>query len=342
MQLQRQSNFELLRLVSMLLVLGFHVGHVALGSPRTDELLNNPVNACTRIFWEQACAVCVNLFVLISGWFGIHPNRKKLVSLLFQVFFLSALITLAAPFFGIEVRVKHIIRTLIVGCDYWFVISYLTLFLFAPILNQFIERSEKRQVERFLAVFLIISSFYSFFFCDIGHFSYGFSPLWFIGLYVLARYIRLWPSKLFSLSPIVDFLLYIVSTVASTLLSIVQIRYEITPVWIGAGVSYNNPFVLIASVFFFLAFSKLSFHSRLINWFAPGAFAIYLIHCHSLVFSSFLNEATVLYNNFSGVHYFIAVVSFIVLVALTCTIVDKIRVLIWNWLSTRFSFTNKS
>lgn len=333
MSARRESNFELLRLISMLLVLGFHVGHIAIGSPRTDDLFGNPINACARIFGEQACAVCVNLFVFISGWFGINPTRKKLASLLFQVFFLSALITLAAPFFGIEVRAKHIIRVLIIGCDYWFVISYLVLFLFAPLLNKFIEQAEKRKVEQFLVAFFIIASFYSFFFNDIGHFSYGFSPLWFMGLYILARYIRLWPCKLFTLPPVADILIYLVCTFASSLLSIVQIRFEITPVWMGAGISYNNPLVVIASVFFFLAFSKLSFHSRVINWFAPGAFAIYIIHCHPLVFPSFLSEAAIIYNKYSGINYCITIIAFIILVALICTLVDKLRALIWNILS---------
>lgn len=120
----------------MMLVLGCHVNYMAIGSPESSELLGNSVNACARIFWEQACVICVNLFVFISGWFGINPTLKKLATLLFQVFFLSALITLAAPLFGIEVGANHILRTLIVGCDFWFVISYLVLFLFAPYFEQ--------------------------------------------------------------------------------------------------------------------------------------------------------------------------------------------------------------
>lgn len=200
-------------------------------------------------------------------------------------------------------------------------------------MNRFIELAGKRQVEQFLVAFFILSTIYGFFLNDIGHFSYGYSGLWFMGVYVLARYIRLWPCKLFSLSPVSDILIYLVCTLASTLLSIVQIRFEITPVWMGAGVSYNNPFVVIASVFFFLAFSKLTFHSRVINWLAPSAFAIYLMHCHPLVFPSFLRESAMIYNKFSGTHYYMAILSFIILVALTCTLVDRIRALIWDRLA---------
>lgn len=333
MSAQRESNFELLRIISMMLVLGCHVNYMSIGMPDSSELLRNPVNAFIRIFWEQACAVCVNIFVLISGWFGIKPTSKKMASLLFQVFFLSALITLAAPFFSIEVGAKHILRTFIIGCDYWFVISYLVLFIFAPLLNQFVEQAEKKQIEQFLVAFFIISTLYGFFLNDIGHFAYGYSAISFIGLYILARYIRMWPRKLLTLPPVAGILIYLGCTLASSLLSIVQIRFKITPVWMGASMSYNNPLVVIASVFFFLSFSKLSFHSRVINWLAPGAFAIYIIHCHPLVFPSFLSEAAIIYNKYSGINYCMTIIAFIILVALICTLVDKLRALIWNILS---------
>ena len=40
-----------------------------------------------KAYAEQLCIICVNVFVLISGWFGIRPCVKGVLSLLFQVYF---------------------------------------------------------------------------------------------------------------------------------------------------------------------------------------------------------------------------------------------------------------
>ena len=40
-----------------------------------------------RMLFESLAIVCVNVFVLISGWFGIRPKWKSVTNFLFQVFF---------------------------------------------------------------------------------------------------------------------------------------------------------------------------------------------------------------------------------------------------------------
>lgn len=83
----RQSNLELLRIVAMFLVLVVHADYFALGAPTLADVTDMPLPSFVRIFIESLSIVCVNVFILISGWFGIRPKFKSITNFLFQCLF---------------------------------------------------------------------------------------------------------------------------------------------------------------------------------------------------------------------------------------------------------------
>ena len=91
----RQSNLELLRIVARLVVLVVHADFLAFGKPDIAQIGSNPC-ASWLSYWVEAFAiVCVDLFVLLSGYFGIVWRFKSLGAYLFQVLFFAAGICLA-------------------------------------------------------------------------------------------------------------------------------------------------------------------------------------------------------------------------------------------------------
>lgn len=324
----RNSSIELCRLIAMLMILILHADYVALkGAPEWQAFLSEPLSSFFRVFFEQASIIGVNVFVLISGWFGITTKREKICSLLFQVFFLSCLICFTAPLWGEHVTLRHIVKTLLVGSEYWFVVAYLILCIFAPILNRFIESSSQKNVLYFLLAFYFISTLYGFFAKDIAHFSGGYSAISFMGLYVLARYIRIYSGRFFRLSKAFDCGIYLICTLLGTAISIVQIKYN--SVFLGET-NYNNPIIIIASVYFFLFFTKNAFHSRIINYLGSSAFAIYLIHNHPFIFDHYCEIAQDIYVKFSGLSYLCIMLLFMIGLSLSCIFIDKIRHFFWS------------
>ena len=85
----RLSNIELLRIVSMFCVLIVHADYGALGWPDQSELFSNTNYTIIRTIIESLAIVAVNVFVLISGWFGIKFKWNSLLKLLFQCAFFS-------------------------------------------------------------------------------------------------------------------------------------------------------------------------------------------------------------------------------------------------------------
>lgn len=66
---QRHSGIELLRIVSMFLVLLLHSLYYSLGRPTAEDYVNSGVEMVLRTEFEAISLVCVNVFVMISGWF---------------------------------------------------------------------------------------------------------------------------------------------------------------------------------------------------------------------------------------------------------------------------------
>ena len=150
---QRKSNIELLRIFAMLLVLMLHANYYALGGV---EIIND-ITSFLKVLSEQLCVIAVNVFVLISGWFGIKPSLKGGISILFQVYFYHLLICVILMCFGREVPLSQFLVGLYFGKPYWFVIAYLILYALAPILNIFIENaSAKLQISVLFILFRIL------------------------------------------------------------------------------------------------------------------------------------------------------------------------------------------
>ena len=73
----------------MLFVLILHANYLAIHAPLPTDFRMHPESTILRCIIEALTIVAVNVFVLISGWFGIKFNFNKLSSLCFQILFFS-------------------------------------------------------------------------------------------------------------------------------------------------------------------------------------------------------------------------------------------------------------
>ncbi len=79
---ERSSNIELLRILSMFLVLTIHyIPYRTL--PTHDTLAHDTLGTLFDLELRSISFVCVNCFILISGYFGIRWKLKSFSNLLF-------------------------------------------------------------------------------------------------------------------------------------------------------------------------------------------------------------------------------------------------------------------
>jgi len=83
--------------------------------------------------------------------------------------------------------------------SYWFIRSYLFLYILSPILNAFIKNASYKQYTIILICFFFYQTFFGWSNIDV-EFNRGFSTIYFIGLYLLAHYVRLYSPIIFQYS----------------------------------------------------------------------------------------------------------------------------------------------
>lgn len=326
----RLSNFELLRLISMFMVLIVHSNFQAIGTPTHIDLQIDPITSILRIMLQSFTLVCVNIFVFISGWFGIKFSYKGILQLLFQTFFFLFGIYFICVFVGLEkLSLLGLGKCLMLNNGTWFVKSYLCLYIISPILNLFIENSSQKDFKRVLFLFYLFQFIWGWASKGVSFFEEGLSTISFIGLYLLARYIYMYKPKI-SLYPKQKYMFaYIVFSILTALCLWITILKEYSfyyKFW-----SYNSPLIILASIALFLFFSKLNFKNKIINNLAVSCFAVYLLHfiIWKEVVSPFIQYIVYKYDTITCLIYIL-----ILLIAFyaTAIIMDKIRIRIWNLL----------
>ena len=188
---ERMSNIELLRVISIFLILVTHADFWALGEPSLSEVGSAFLPSFTRIFFESLSIICINIFVLISGWFSIHASLKGIFKLLFQVFFMLLLIYAIYILLGWDTFNLHSLsQCFIVGHEFWFIKAYLGLVILSPALNSFVEYASEKILRIVLVVFFTYQCLYAWITPGAWFLHYGYSVTSFAGLYLLARYFR--------------------------------------------------------------------------------------------------------------------------------------------------------
>lgn len=288
----RQSNFELLRILAMLMVLSLHANFLSIGTPQKMEFLSDGPNAWARTIFESFSIVAVNVFVLISGWFGIRTTIKGVAKYLFQCLYFSMGIWFVFLLIGhADVFPSCLYSFFFCYSEYWFVQSYLLLYLLAPVLNQFIKTSSKRIAGFVIGSFLIFQIIYGFT-CWDPTLNRGYSTISFLWLYLLARFMNRY-NLLEKAKRLNWFEILTCCIILNSVLSYIVSVYEIDLISVFA---YNSPIIILQSISFLVIFSKIQFGvNRLINWISISCFAVYLGHFNPYVLPLFKSGVASIY-----------------------------------------------
>lgn len=317
----RQSNFELLRITAMLLVLAVHANFWVLGEPTAAQLQSAPLATATRLVLESAALVCVNVFVMISGWFGIRPTVRGFCRFVGTCLFYSAGFYAAVVVLGKDTLTLGgvIDNTLLLG-RLWFVWAYLILYLISPLLNRLIASCSTRALGCIVAGYLILETATGWIW-ECGVFLSGYSAASFAGLYLLAA----WMRRL-SLRRAAAWL-YPAAVAANALLMAALMLGGAENLDIATA--YSNPLTIAASAGLLIFFAEMKMPSyRTINVVASSAFAVYLIHTNLYVEPWFRSLFTWLYADISGPACLTAFAFTIVAVFFFCIGVDKFRLIL--------------
>lgn len=280
----RDSNIELLRIISMFMIVAHHFSvHGGF------EITSVPfVNNIWLQFLASGGKIGVNVFIIISGYFLISSKKiqtKKVLKLFTQMLFYSLILFLI--FVGLKIvpfNIKDLVKCILGYPMWWFAKSYLALYLIHPYINKLLNILDKNEYKKLLLISTLIWSILptlTTISLDDG------SLIWFIYVYSLGAYLKKFPIKyevstgkyffitltLYLLTFISVFIFYFIGTSISIIGQHTTYLYRMV----------SLPSVLI-SIFLFLSFTKIKINSNnIINIISSSTFGIYLIHDFSYV-----------------------------------------------------------
>lgn len=175
--LKRSLNFELLRILAMLMIVASHATqHSGSGD---WALISKPfsLNVFATYLFGTYGQTGVILFVIISSWFlctsnSIHIN--KAVRLYLQTMISSVTIFFFVKLGGFEpVGVKEFVKAILtpVYGGYWFIRTYLLFYLIVPFLQKAVQSADEKTHKKLLIILTILLPVLRFFFFVEGEFG---------------------------------------------------------------------------------------------------------------------------------------------------------------------------
>ncbi len=345
---KRNTNFELLRIICMLMIITWHyIIHT--------KLLSMPnittINFILLTIIKYICIVAVNCYVLISGYYLCKSKFKvkKVLKLIGTVIFYSAGIQLIFYITGQDNSKLNLFNSFFpfITSQYWFFTTYIFMYIISPFLNIVIAKINKVQFKFLIAILFIcasvIKTIYPY------NTSIGGNALFFIMLYFIAAYIRLFDEN--KTKKVYWLILYFVFVIALVAVEIMTYNiFEVSNVFLNYLHVMNgnhNILVVLSSISLFMFFKNVNIKKEkvksVICKIAPLTFGIYLIHDHNLVRK--LLWSSVNADKYINTSYiFIHILEITIIIFSVCAIIEFIRKIVFKQIGKVFKnnkFINK-
>ena len=226
--------------------------------------------------------------------------------------------------------------------QYWYFSSYVALFLFIPLLNIILEKTEKKQLQICIGIILIFFGFIqTLFYSDTFGTNDGYSAIGLMILYLVGGYLRKYglSKKIKPINFFIGYLIMIFLTWLSKLcIELVTLHFFGEVRSGNYFISYKSPTIFLAAICLLLFFVNLkisSFWKKAICFLSPMTFGVYLIHIHPLVLTYMINERFTEYAEFPWILEILAVLGTAAVIYLICSLIDFVRLQLFKILHIR-------
>lgn len=329
---KRESNFELLRIVSMLFIVA---AHFSLYNDFDGGMLLG--NQFIYSFFRCGGKLGVFLFLLITGYFMINSNIKvrKMVNLEFQVLFYTIGSLIFWLLLGRGVNFYHVFKSIFPNLSgmYWFFTSYFALYLFIPFINKFLLGLKKEELQKLLLlgfVFLILIPSVFMFNTPIT------DGIYLVYYYVVGSYIKLYfnDNKRKYLYLFMFIFSYFLIVLISMFIKYLSINSDVMMEYVYFYTKSQSVLVFVSAVSLFMFFKNVKVsYSGIINKIASCSFGVYLFHENVFMREILWKDIFIMQPNGNLLYYFVSCLFSVVCVYIIGGVVDFVRQIIFNTFS---------
>lgn len=329
MEKKRDMNFELLRIIAMILIICSHyMGHGGIYGNVTRFHFNyyfiEVISAFTRI--------SVNVYVMITGYYMVTSSMKvkKLFNIWIVVWFYSVLSLLIPIILKDSMLSKDEIKMALMpfsSAFYWFPTAYIALYAISPFINKLVRNLTKKQYLILISILFALLVVQKTIFNNnsIIDANNGVSFIWCVYLYIVAGYIRLhYNGKVNKVLCLLTTLIISFIIVAIRTTTLKNSGEDITKLW-----DFSNILNFISTITIFLFFKELKIKnetcSKIIGKISPLTFGIYLIHENYFVYERIYTKILFVQDYYGTIYLPIHMIVSVIWIFTMCALIEKIR-----------------
>lgn len=350
---KRDAGIDLLRIIGMIGIVYTHVLFETKGLYKYHRYKNKLLNLYTYIFWH------VNAYGLISGFVGCYKSIKysNLLYIWLSIVFYSMGIHYYFLKFKQSANIKdelYIEYYPIIYNRYWYCTSYFGMFIFLPAINKGILYINKPEFKLLGMSILGIFVFWQNYMNNKDGFlmlNKGYSSVWLLCLYIIGAYIRKFnviyrgiKRYIFSFIYFLIFLIlcsifnkyrnYTISdSIGNYKIKLINFIKRLMTKQLNSIIRTSEAIFI---TLFFLQLKYNEYLSKVIFFFSPLTFGVYLIHFHKIMRINYLSN---LLNGESNNLTFTEVIKILIIKSLKyfleCIFIEYLRHLLFSILKIR-------
>lgn len=344
MNTKRNPGIEILRIISMLMIVMLHV---LLFGVKYDELSIFSIKGGITNLLEAICFCAVNVYAIITGYLLVNksPKISRLIDLWLQVFFYLLLsCILIVILYPQDLNKGTFINVLfpIITYQYWYFTAYFIMFWCIPLYNWIISNLTMKQYRKMifimLFIFCLLGWISSVLFNTIFGLNNGYSFLWLSVLYFIGAGIKLYGLELFFIKgkisqnnilfiALFSGILTFISKIVLSKLTMLVLGHEL---FVDAFYSYLSPTVLIEAICLVIYFSNLKIRgNKALTKISGATFGVYLIH-QTPFFTNYCWNFLSKYRTAPIFKYMLVIFVSVICIYVVCTLIEMIRLFIFD------------
>ena len=341
---QRESNIELLRIISIIFIVFFHLLTSLSGQIGNASKFQTSLLFC----FDPVGLVGVNIFIIISGYFLSTSTKlsfNHIIKFVLENIFYVILILVVGficiktnyiekeQFYsGSTIGLIYNSFTNIIGSDYWFIITYLFMYLLHPFINLLTNKLSNRN----FILLILISTLFSFLLPTLLFNNIQNNIGIFITSYLTGSYIRLNKDKILQKKSINYLIISLSILVFNFVLVFILLYFQDTVSFFGGlANSFSGRYNILAyfvATFLMMFTIKYPFHNKIINLFASTTLGVYILHEGKLkpILFKLIGVDTLLINSNNQLEVFKIICLWTIVVTIALMLIDLIRQFIFE------------
>lgn len=310
---------ELFRILATMLVLITHLNGWLLGG--MADTFDSSVDIIQRIGQltiASLTVVCVNCFLIISGWYGVKlkfSSLWKMWTLLVCIYIPFQLVE--SCYTGRFSIVQFADNLLAFTRESYFVQCYLMLLFLSPMVNSFVDKFGKRILPYALVFWCIEFLMESVRGNKCLYIENGYSLIHFMMMYLLARAASFYKEEILNIKRSYWLIGYLLCAAVVSGMHLAGLKHT----W-----AYSNPVVVVESFCLFFPFLYTQFYNSRINTIAASTFAVFIMHTCSPLITVISKVDVHLLKSLPYWAFLMSMFTFAIILFVVCIVYDMLRI----------------